>query len=107
MLSTDGVLPAYRPSIVTSAPDGVELKLHLTVSLIPAGVAATCPLFATAPEFGAAETRAAVVYAVGPVPADSGVTSVYSCFRTLPFVIHVIRENTALLSLRVETLPLR
>ena len=29
--STDGVLPTYLPSTVTSAPAGVEVKLHFTV----------------------------------------------------------------------------
>ena len=92
----DGVLPTYRPSRVISAPAGVEVKLHFTVSRVASGAGAEEPTADAAgelaaepavPELLAGSMTGAfccVLDATGTLLLAAAMT-VYVCFTSLPF----------------------
>jgi len=90
----DGVLPTYLPSRVISAPEGVEVKLHLTFAEeIFCGWGGAEADGATGAAEGEIATGAGgcgagacgdATAGVGEAARASEATRVYNCFRSLP-----------------------
>jgi hypothetical protein len=75
----EGALPTKLPSSVISAPAGVEVKLHFTVSLLTSETEAGTALLArsASEEFGCELDATAGASAAG--------ATAYNCFTGLPF----------------------